>query len=154
MQSTLRLWIYGTWIFVLCLACGIGNAQDFRVTLTGQVTDPNGATLKGAEISVVNVDSGTSYTALTRDKGVYSIPYVLPGNYKITATATGFKAAVQDKVVLLASQVFNQNFKLEIGSVGQQVVVTTTPPQLETSNGSGNTVIDARQLSNVPLNGG
>ncbi len=154
MQSTLRLWIYGTWIFVLCLACGIGNAQDFRVTLTGQVTDPNGATLKGAEISVVNVDSGTSYTALTTDKGVYSIPYVLPGNYKITATATGFKAAVQDKVVLLASQVFNQNFKLEIGSVGQQVVVTTTPPQLETSNGSGNTVIDARQLSNVPLNGG
>ena len=141
-------------LFTLLAMSSRGRAQDFRANLTGQVTDPSGATIKQAEISVVNVDSGTSYTAHTTDKGVYSIPYVLPGNYKVSVAAKGFKTAIQEKVVLLASQTFNQNFKLSVGTVGEQVVVTTTPAQLETSNGSGGTVIDARQLSNVPLNGG
>ena len=131
-----------------------GSAQEFRAVLTGQVTDPPGAVLKGAKVTAVNAESGTTYTGQTTDKGVYYIPYVLPGDYTVTAEASGFKTAVQDKVVLLASQTFNQNFKLEVGSVAEHVEVTATPPQLETSTGSGGTVIDQRALEGVPLNGG
>ena len=129
-------------------------AQDFRAVLTGQVTDPSGAVVKNALIQAVNTDSGTRYTARSTDKGVYTIPYVLPGAYTVTVIAERFKTAVQDKVTLLASQTFNQNFKLEIGAVSEQMVVNAAPPQLETSTGSGGTVLESRELEGVPLNGG
>ncbi len=131
-----------------------GVGQEFRSVLTGQVTDPSGAIIQNVTVTAVNTDSGTSYTAKASSKGVYYIPYVLPGNYTVTAKADGFKTAVQGKVLLLASQTFNQNFQLEVGSVAQQVVVSATPAQLETSTGSGGTVLDSRELQNVPLNGG
>ncbi len=66
----------------------------------------------------------------------------------------GFKTAKQDKVTLFAAQTFNQNFKLAVGTTGETVEVTTEPPQLETSTGSGGTIIGARELENVPINGG
>jgi len=152
MRRNLTGWIAR--LFALFFIVLSSNAQDFRAVLTGQVTDQSGAVIKNATVTAVNTESGTSYSAQTSDKAVYYIPYVLPGNYKVTVTADGFKAAVQDKVLLLASQTFNQNFKLQVGSVSQQVVVSTAPPQLETSTGSGGTVIDSRALQNVPLNGG
>ena len=145
-------------IAMVCLAVGFAvftaAAQDFRSVLTGQITDPSGAIIKGANVTAVNEASGTSYTGKTSDKGVYYIPYVLPGNYTVTAKAPGFKTMVQDKVALLASQTFNQNFQLQVGALSEQVVVTAAPPQLETSTGSGGTVIDQRTLQSVPLNGG
>jgi hypothetical protein len=153
-RQNIKRWTNCAWILALLLAVSNGNAQEFRAVLTGQVTDPSGAVIKDATVSALNVESGTSYTAKTTDKGLYYIPYVLPGNYTVTARADGFKTIVQDKVVLSASQTFNQNFALEVGSVAQQVVVNTAPAQLETSTGSGGTVIDQRELSNVPLNGG
>lgn len=129
-------------------------AQEFRGVLTGQVTDPSGAIIKNATVTAVNSESGTKYTAKTTDKGVYYIPYVLPGTYTVTATADGFKTAVQDKVLLRASQTFNQNFNLEVGAVSEHVVVSTAPPALEASTASNNTVLDQRELQSVPVSGG
>jgi hypothetical protein len=129
-------------------------AQEFRSVLTGQITDPSGAVIRDAAITAVNVDSGTTYSAKTTDKGVYYIPYVLPGTYTVTATANGFKTVVQNKVLLLASTTFNQNFTLEIGSVAEHVEVNTAPAELETATASNNTVLDQRAIQNVPLNGG
>jgi hypothetical protein len=131
-----------------------GAAQEFRAALTGQVTDSSGALVRGATVTAVNASSGTSYTGKTSDKGVYYIPYVLPGTYTVSASANGFKTAVQDKVLLLASSTFNQNFRLEVGSVAERVVVNTAPPELETSTASNNTIISSRELQSVPLNGG
>jgi hypothetical protein len=154
MRCIYKLWNKGVWLVALSVVAVACHAQEFRAVLTGQVTDPSGAFIKNATITAVNTDSGTPYTATVSTKGVYYIPYVLPGTYTVTATADGFKTAVQDKVLLLASQTFSQDFKLEIGLVTQQVVVSTAPPQLETANGSGGTLIDARTLENVPVNGG
>ncbi len=130
------------------------SGQEFRSVLTGQVTDPSGAIIRGAIVTAVENSTGTSYTNKTTDKGVYYIPYVLPGTYKVTVAANGFKMFVQDNVLLTASQTFAQNFKLEVGAVSEKVEVTAAPPELETASGSGGTVIDARQLESVPLNGG
>ncbi len=142
-------------LFLLLASCLLtANAQDFRAVLTGQVTDGSGAIIPNAVVTAVNTDSGTSYNVKTSSKGLYYIPYVLPGNYTVTSTAPGFKAAVQNKVLLLASQTFNQNFSLEVGAVDQQVEVDAAPPQIETSTASGNTVLDSRALQGVPLNGG
>ncbi|GGH06217.1 TonB-dependent receptor [Silvibacterium dinghuense] len=154
MRSSIRLWTVCLWAIALLASGSLAVAQEFRATLTGQVTDPSGALIRNAEVSAINVDSGTTYTGKTTDKGVYYIPYVLPGTYTVTATANGFKTAQQDKVLLLASQTFNQNFKLEVGTVSEKVVVNTAPAELETANGSGGTVIDQREIQSVPLNGG
>ena len=154
MRKDLILRVAGVCLLAFMLTVLDGAAQEFRAVLTGQVTDPSGAVVKGAVVTAVNNASGTSYTAKTTPKGDYYIPYVLPGIYTVTAEAAGFKAATQDKVLLLASETFNQNFSLTVGSVSEKVVVTSAPPQLETSNASGNTIIDQRELQNVPLNGG
>jgi hypothetical protein len=130
------------------------QAQEFRATLTGQVTDSSGAMIKGANVTAVNTDTKTTYTAVTTAKGDYYIPYVLPGTYTVTASSGKFKTAVQEKVLMLASQVFNQNFALQVGSVSEQIVVNAAPPQLETEDASGNNTIGSREIENIPLNGG
>jgi hypothetical protein len=130
------------------------NAQEFRATLTGQVTDPSGALVPGATVTATNMESGTVYKGKTTDKGDYYINYVLPGDYTVVAEAKGFKTVKQDRVTLLVAQTFNQNFALPIGSTGETIEVTAAPPQLETSTASGGTVLGARELENVPLNGG
>lgn len=130
-----------------------GLAQEFRATLTGQVADSSGAVIPGANVKAVNNASGTAYAGKTSAKGVYYIPYVLPGVYTVTAQASGFNTVVQDKVTLLASQTFNQNFSLPVGEVDQKVVVHSAPPLLETATGSGGTVISERELQSLPVQG-
>ncbi|HTB96981.1 MAG TPA: carboxypeptidase regulatory-like domain-containing protein [Terracidiphilus sp.] len=139
-------------VLIASLACP-AFSQEFRAVLTGQVTDSSGAVIRNAKVSAIETSTGTTYSDQTSPRGVYYIPYVLPGNYTVAVEANGFKTFVQDNVLLKASQTFAQNFKLEVGSVSEKVVVTTAPPELETASGSGGTVIDARQLENVPLNG-
>lgn len=128
-------------------------AQEFRATLTGTVTDSSGAVIPKAQVTAVNVDTGSAYTAKTSDAGVYYIPYVVPGTYTVKVTADGFKTAVQDKVLLLAGKYFGQNFSLEVGTTGEKIEVTAAPPMIETANGSGGTILDEKTLQNVPVNG-
>jgi hypothetical protein len=129
------------------------NAQEFRATLSGRVTDPSGAVVVKATVTAVEVSSKTTYTAQTTNDGNYYIPYVLPGTYTVSVTAKGFKTAVQDNVRMFAAQGFGQNFKLEIGGTNEQVVVTSAPPELETTTGSGGNLIQEREIEAVPLNG-
>jgi len=131
-QAFLR--IAGVCFLVLGSVAVNVDAQDFRAVLTGQVTDSSGATVRGATVTAVENSSGTTYTEKTSDRGVYYIPYVVPGTYKVTAQANGFKTAVQDNVLLTAAQTFAQNFKLEVGTVSEKVEVTAAPPELETAS--------------------
>lgn len=128
-------------------------AQEFRSTLTGTITDASGAVIPKAQVKAVNVDTGSIYTAQASDAGVYYIPYVVPGTYTVSASATGFKTAVQDKVLLLAGKYFGQNFTLQVGAETEKVEVTAAPPMIETANGSGGTILDGRTLENVPVAG-
>jgi hypothetical protein len=154
MRCINKSWTMLAWVGALTVTAITCHAQEFRATLTGQITDPSGALIQGAAVTAVNIDSGTTYTAKTTDKGVYYINYVLPGNYTVTTKAQGFVTMVQGKVVLTTAQTFNQNFQMKMGGATEQIVVTTEPPQLETSTGSGGTILGVRELENVPLNGG
>src|ERR1700728_708256 len=90
----IQLKVYCLMLFLMFMATD-GVGQDFRSVLTAQVTDPSGALIQNVTVTAVNTDSGTSYTAKASSKGVYYIPYVLPGNYTVTAKADGFKTAAQ-----------------------------------------------------------
>ncbi len=128
-------------------------AQEFRATLTGQVTDPTGALVAQAEVQAVNRDTKQAYTTTTTDKGVYFVPYVLPGTYTVSASAKGFKTQVQGDVTLVAGQSRGLNFNLAVGTATETVEVSGEAPLIETANGSGGTVLDQRQLADLPLNG-
>jgi hypothetical protein len=128
-------------------------AQEFRATLTGQVTDPSGAVVANAKVTATNVDTGSTYSEVTSNAGVYYIPYMLPGTYKVKVEVEGFKTAIQDNVLLLAGKYFGQNFKLDVGSFHETMEVTAAPPLLETENASGGTILDEKTLQNVPVNG-
>ena len=154
LQSVLLGWssvlLFLTLLFSFSLTL---QAQEFRSTLSGRVTDPSGAVVVNATVKAVEVNSKTTYTAQTTKDGTYYIPYVLPGTYTVSVAAKGFKTAVQDNVRLFTAQAFCQNFKLQVGTTSESVTVTTAPPELETTTGSGNNLILERELEEVPLNG-
>src|SRR5689334_23367426 len=102
---------------VLVLLCSVATAQEFRATISGHVLDSSGAAVPGAKIQATNVDNNESTTANADGSGVYSIPFLRPGNYKLTATAAGFKNWVQDKLVLEAAKVAGIDITLEVGGV-------------------------------------
>ena len=112
----------GVCLLALLFALAYSRAQEFRATLSGQVSDPSGAVVVNATVKAVNNDSGTTYIAQTTKDGTYYIPYVLPGAYKVTVNAKGFKSAVQDNVRLFAAQGFGQNFKLEVGGDDERLL--------------------------------
>ena len=128
-------------------------AQEFRAILTGQVTDSSGAAVKGAAVTAVNRDTATSYSAETSDAGVYYIPYIVPGTYRVQIKAAGFRGVNQDNVLLVAAQHYGLNFTLQVGSINETVTVTAAPPMIETASGSGGTDIDQRTITQVPLDG-
>lgn len=137
----------------LLLVLPFAGAQEFRATLTGTVTDSSGAVVPKATVTATNNETGSVYSAETGDSGLYYIPYVIPGTYTVKASASGFKTAIQDKVLLLAGKYFGQNFTLEVGAISEKVEVTTAPPMIETANGSGGTILDEKTLQNVPVAG-
>ncbi len=143
----------GLTLYLLLVFAPRSFAQEFRATLTGQVTDPSGAVVAKAKVTATNVDTGSTYSEVTSSAGVYYIPYVVPGTYKVKVEADGFKTAIQDNVLLLAGKYFGQNFKLEVGSFHETMEVTAAPPLLETENASGGTILDEKTLQNVPVNG-
>ncbi len=129
------------------------SAQDFRSTLTGQVTDPSGAVIPGAMVAAVQNSTQTTYTGRTTGAGVYYIPYVLPGLYTVTVTAPGFSTFTQQNVLLQTSQTFALNVKLQVGAATQKVTVTAAPPLIETANGNGGTILSGTMEQQLPLNG-
>ena len=80
-----------TMLSVLCLFALPALTQEFRSTISGHVTDASGAAVPNAKVNAVNNDTNETTTATTDNAGAYSIPFLRPGSYKVTATAAGFK---------------------------------------------------------------
>lgn len=150
---------YVSYLCVLLLtavvACLISPAvaQEFRGTITGTVSDPSGAVVPKATVEAVNNGTQQKYTAQATDKGVYFIPYVLPGTYTVTASATGFSSQQQQNVLVQAGESRGLNFAMQVGQTSQTIEVSSAAPLIDSANGSGGTVLSEREIENVPLNG-
>ena len=95
------------WVTVLLLT-SIAHAQEDRGTILGRITDPTGAALVGAAISVENVETGVKTASTTNDQGSYLIPYLPAGRYRVTVENPGFKRA----------EFFNTFNKVNLGNPG------------------------------------
>ncbi|MCA1607495.1 MAG: carboxypeptidase-like regulatory domain-containing protein, partial [Acidobacteria bacterium] len=129
------------------------SAQTFTATLTGAVTDPNGAVVPNVQVVATNQGTKLEYTAQTSESGVYTIPFLPIGNYVISVESTGFKKLLSNEIKLEVNQTARVDFTLEVGEVSQQVTVEGVAPILQTESTTVGQVITGNTTVNLPLNG-
>ena len=129
------------------------RAQEFRGTISGTVMDTTGAVIPGASITLREVHTGTTSHTVSDGAGQYVVPFLLPGEYTISATAKGFEAVIRKDVLLESQQHAVIDLKMTIGAATESVTVTGAPPQLDEANAAIGSVIDTQSVADLPLNG-
>jgi hypothetical protein len=126
-------------------------AQVTTGSLTGSVTDPSGAIVPSATVTVKNNATGSERTATTDDQGTFAIPSVEPGQYSVSVEAAGFKKALATNVIVEVSKPSRVTITLEVGSVTEVVTVTATQDVVNTDSPVLTNVINTRQVRDLPL---
>jgi hypothetical protein len=127
---------------------------DVTGTILGVVTDPTGAAVPGAQVTLENPKTGLVRAATTDTTGSYEFLAVPIGEgYSVRVEAKGFEKSTQTEIKLLVNQKFRADFQLVVGLITQQVQVTASPVQAETTSTQLGDVIDDRKMTTLPLNG-
>jgi hypothetical protein len=138
-------------MLLFCLA-GLALAQTDTARLFGTITDPTGAVVANASVSVTEIATGRILTATTGSTGDYSLNALPIGKYHLEVKQEGFKTARAD-FSLQVSQVQELNLKLETGTASTTVEITSDIPVVDTATSSVGEVIEGRQVVDLPLNG-
>ena len=138
-------------VALVCTSVGM-FAQTDSARVIGTVTDPSGAVVPGATISVTNQATANTKTATVGADGNFAVSALPSGRYHLEAKQKGFQTATAD-IVLEVSQVLQVPFKLKPGAESTVVNVTDEVPLVETATSSTGEVIQGRQVTELPLNG-
>ncbi len=134
---------------VLCGAAAF--SQTTTASISGTVTDPSGAAVPGAQVSVINTDTNEEVHTVTNDRGEWTIPSLLPAVYRVRVTKQGFKANEIAGVKLDASIPATVNSKLEIGQATEVVQVDAGAAVVQTDNATVASTVEARQVAQLPF---
>jgi len=126
---------------------------DDLAAVTGLITDPQGRSVPGVTILITNLGTNVVSRTVTNDQGIYRVPSLQPGIYRITVDKDGFKSIVKSGVELHVQDVASINFELEVGSVNETVTVESGGLVINTTDASVGTVINRNFISQLPLNG-
>ncbi len=143
-----------TVLLLLTAHCSLltGYAQSTSATLSGTVTDAQGALVPGARVTVTNASTGLKREATTSGSGTFTIPLLPPSTYTVLVENQGFTPAEIRDVVLNVNDNVSLNIELKVGSVGATVDVKSDAPLINESPAVG-TVVDRQFVGNLPLNG-
>jgi len=144
-----------TMLFTLCLFLGSSGgmrAQTDTGRVTGTVTDSTGSVIPNATITLTNTESGAIQTVTSDATGNFTFAVVPRGAYHVDATRSGFKTTGQN-FTLQVSQVQTLDFHLNVGGSSETVEVTDAAPIVDLSTSSTGTVLEAKQIVDLPLNG-
>ncbi|MEP7269876.1 MAG: carboxypeptidase regulatory-like domain-containing protein [Acidobacteriota bacterium] len=154
MRATARI------VFICLLVFGFASipsvsalAQTYTATVTGTVTDPNGAAVPNVKVVATNQGTKLEYRSQTSDSGAYTIPFLPAGSYVLTIEATGFKKLASNAIDLEVNQTARIDLKLQVGSVGESVIISGVAPVLQTESVTVGQVITGNTTTNLPLNG-
>jgi hypothetical protein len=128
-------------------------AQTPTGTVEGTVQDGQGASVVSAAITVTSTSTGLSKQVMSDSGGRFELPFLNPGTYTVTVQAAGFRVEKRDNVVVQISQTLPLSFILSVGQVRETIEVTTTTGTVDTESSSLNSVIQTRQIDDLPLNG-
>ena len=131
----------------------IAIAQVQNGQFTGIVTDPSGAALANAKVTVTNLGTGLTASTVTSQAGVYTLPELQIGKYSVAVEMKGFRKSVRTDVAANAGVVTHLDFKMELGQATETVEVSGEAPAIQTEDSRLSTTIDSTQISNLPLNG-
>ena len=136
---------------VLCCVSITANAQSDRGSIVGTIKDPNGAVVSKAKVTVTSLDSGEVREVETSDEGNYTFAELKAAPYKISVQATGFKTATIDLVRVAVQVTRRQDINLEVGNVGESVIVTSDSQTLQTESPVQQTNVTEKQVRELPL---
>ncbi len=147
---------YFAFSFCLSFLLTLNIFPQTNASLSGVVTDNNGAVVAGAKVLVASTETGAQRTAATNGNGYFLIQQLPPGNYRITITQEGFKSSQLDQIALGVGQVRELNVVLEIGEVSAIVSITGSeiePASIDQSSNRLGVNISAREVEQLPVNG-
>ena len=142
------------WIFVLSIA----NSRPMRAqvaggTLSGSITDPSGAAVANAQVVIKNSATGIATSVTTNTDGFYSAANLLPGEYEVAVSATGFNTGVKKGITINVGSQAVFNLALQIGTVANTVEVSTEAPTVQLTSSEISATVSATTVRELPLNG-
>ena len=145
------------YLVVLCAAAmswmiaGDAEAQAVRATVLGTITDRTGAVLPGVTVNVTNTETGVVQSTVADSQGRYSVTNLLPATYKVEASLSGFQTVVREGVRLVVGTPTVADFTLGLSAVQETITVTTDAPVVDTVSSALGTVIEQKQMAELPL---
>jgi hypothetical protein len=146
------------WTALVCLLLTFGCPFVFGQAQTGEilgvVTDATGAAVPGASVTITSSDTGIARSVKTDDQGRYDASDLNIGNYQVQVEMQGFSPVVQKGLALSVGQKLVTDFKLQVGTVTQEVTVSSTvAPQINTTSSETGALVNTQQMQDLPLNG-
>ena len=135
----------------LALSFSVLFAQGERGGFNGTVTDSSGAALPDANVTAIETQTNVETKAASNGTGVYRLPYLQPGVYKITVSKTGFRSSAVDLITLRVAQTLTVDFKLDVGQVNESVSVSAEPPLLETGTAELGRYVSEKEFDTWPV---
>jgi hypothetical protein len=135
----------------LIAACAL-YAQSFTAGIAGTVTDPSGAPIPNVHLVATNVATNTATETRADEAGRYLVANLAPGDYRLEASASGFKKSLQSGITLAVGQQLRMDFSLAVGELTESVTVEATVAAVDTSTSTIGKVVSNRAILNLPLN--
>jgi len=135
----------------LLLLAGLLAAQSPQATISGVVTDAQGAVVVGAEVVALNTQTGVKHPAKTNESGFYVIRFLPVGDYLISAELPGFRRFERRGITLTTGQTLGLDIQLEVGAVTEAISVTAAASTLETRTSDVSTLVESRSIEDMPL---
>ena len=140
-------------VLVVLVFATFASAQIQNGVFTGTVTDPQGAAVVGATVTITNQDTNASTKATTNSSGQYTSQALPVGNYKFTIESSGFKTATKQSVKLDVGTTARLDFKMAVGQATETVEVTTEAAIVNTEDSKLTANVSSQQIASLPLNG-
>jgi len=140
-------------IFLALGAASISHAQYTTASLVGTVSDPSGAAVTDAKVSLENLETGLQKTTQTGSRGTFSFTALPVGRYQIAVEKQGFARYVQSGIILVLDQTATVPIQLNVGNLSQAVTVSADAELLNTQSGTVGQLIDQRRIVDLPLDG-
>ena len=138
---------------LFCILVSLAAFAQDTATVVGTVTDPTGAVIPGAKITVSNQDKGYSRDLVSDSAGEYTAPKIPIGNYVITGEAPGFQKLIRRGITLNVGQALRVDLQMTVGQTTQEITVTGNVAKVETETGTISDVVTGSQISLLNLNG-
>ena len=149
-----RLRAFVLTLLLCCVSMAPVAAQEAGGTIVGTVTDPSGAAVGSANVTIKNVATGVERNSATNADGVYSAPNLIPGTYEITIIATGFATAAVQGVGLLGGERREVSVVMKLGQASDKVnVVSSEISDIQLASSEVRGVVDSHTVNELPLNG-